>query len=257
MVRCRPAHYKNEGSYLTIRSRKSAAASSAAGCVVVALGLAVLPTMAAAANFYGISVSEGSATSSAFSIADTSGFAEATPAHEARVTIARAGVRVAETASGQGSFPFMTQVPQAGDVLTLESPLGTPISSVTYDGLPTMDATVCAGSANFSGQRSSGTTLTGRYTTETYGGAERFVSLPLSSASSFAAGFSTALQSGETVFAEEERESTLPGGDAFSYYSSNARPVGGCPVPAAKPVALVAPPVALAFTPPALRGTVL
>jgi hypothetical protein len=223
---------------------------------VLTLGLAALPAVAAAENFYGISVSEGSSFSSAFSVAETSGFAEATPVHETRVTITRAGVRVAETPSGEGQFPFMTQVPQAGDVLTLESPLGTPVTSVTYDGLPTMDATVCAGSANFSGQRSPGTTLTGRYTTETYGGPEGFLQVPLSSASAFAASFPVALKSGETVFAEEERNSTLAGG-SFSYYSSNSRPVGACAAPAqpaaAAPVVAPLAPVLL----PLLGGTVL
>src|ERR1700678_3225345 len=165
------AHDLNEGFYLTSHGCSGAAVRPIAGCVLVILGLAALPAVAAAENVYGLSVSEGS-SSSGFSVADTNGFAEATPAHEARIAITRAGVRVAETPSGQGSFPFMSQVPQAGDVLSLESPLGTTVSSVTYDGLPTMDATVCAGSANFSGQRTPGTTLTGRYYTETYGGPE-------------------------------------------------------------------------------------
>jgi len=227
-----------------------------AGAVLLTVGLAVLPAVAAAENFYGLSVSQGS-TFSGFSVAETSGFAEATPVHETRVTITRAGVRVAETPSGQGQFPFMTQVPQPGDVLTLESPLGTTVSSVTYDGLPTVDATVCAGSANFSGQRSPGTTtMTGRYSSEGYGGPEGFVSVPLSSASAFAAGFSSALRSGETVYAEEERASTLAGGASFNYYSSTARPVGACPAPAAVP-AVAVPVVVLAPALPVLSGRVL
>jgi hypothetical protein len=232
---------------------------SAIGCALVAVGLAVVPALAAAETpVYGLSISEGSSTSSAFSVAQTSGFAETNPTHEARVTITRAGVPVAETPPGQGSFPFMTQIPQAGDVVTLASPPGTPVSSVTYDGLPTMDSTVCAGSANFSGQRSPGTAVSGRYTTETYGGAEGFVAVPASSASAFAAGFAAALNSGETVYAEEERESTLAGGASFFYSSSNSRPVGACAAPAAKPAAAVPPAAAaLLFALPLLKGTVL
>jgi len=240
---------------LTIHGCSSAATKSAICCVLLVAGLAALPAVAAAESFYGLSVSEGS-TFSGFSVADTSGFAEATPAHEARVTITRAGVRVAETPSGEGSFPFMTQIPQAGDILTLESPPGTTISSVTYDGLPTMDATVCAGSANFSGQRSPGTTLTGRYTAEGYGAPEGFVFAAQSPASAFAAIFPAALKSGETVYAEEERESALAAGSSFSYYSSNARAVGACAA-AAQPAAAV--PVASVLPPalPLLTGTVL
>jgi hypothetical protein len=255
-VRCRSAHYENEEFYLTIHGCSKVALRFLVGSALLTLGLVALPAVAAAENVYGVSVSEGS-TASGFSVADTSGFAEATPAHEARVAITRAGVRVAETPSGQGSFPFMTQVPQAGDVLTLESPPGTTVSSLTYDGLPTMDATVCGGSANFSGQRSPGTTLTGRYSTESYGGPEGFVEVPLSSASAFATSFPAALKSGETVFAEEERESALAGGASFVYYSSNVRPVGACAAPAqpaaAAPVVVPLAPVLL----PLLGGTVL
>jgi hypothetical protein len=241
---------------LTIHGCTSAAARSAAGCVLLALGLAVLPAVAAGQNFYGISVSEGSTASSAFSIAQTSGFAETNPSQAARVKITRAGALVAE-ASSTGGFPFMTQVPQAGDVLTLESPLGAIVSAVTYDGLPTMDATVCAGSAKFSGQSSPGTTVTGRYDSESYGGPEGFVSVPPSSASAFATAFPTALRSGETVFAEEERDSVLTGGASFSYYSANSRAVGACPAPAAQPAALPAPVAVLPFSLPVLKGTVL
>jgi hypothetical protein len=230
---------------------------SVLSCVFVAAGLAAVPAVAAAeAQFYGLSVTEGSAASG-FSIAETGGFAETNPAQEARVTITRAGVRVAETPSGQGPFPFMTQTPQAGDVVTLESPPGTTVKSVTYDGLPTMDPTVCAGSANFSGQRSPGTTLSGRYSTETYFGPEGFVAVPPSSASAFAASFSVALKTGETVYAEQEGLSTLAGGASFSYFSSNARPVGACPAPAAQPAAVPPRAIALAFTLPPLKGTVL
>ena len=37
-------------------------------------------------------------------------------------------------------------------MVTLESPVGTTIGSVVYDGLPSIDPTVCAGSTNFSGR---------------------------------------------------------------------------------------------------------
>ena len=54
--------------------------------------------------------------------------------------------------------------------MNLESPTGpnghpggTIVGSVVYDGLPSIDPTVCAGSTNFSGQRSAGQTVEGSY----------------------------------------------------------------------------------------------
>ncbi len=69
------------------------------------------------------------------------------------------GVTIAEnTHEGEGPEVGVwlgNQVPQVGDPVYLESPIGHIVGSEVYDGLPSMDPTVCAGSTNFSGQRSS------------------------------------------------------------------------------------------------------
>ena len=69
--------------------------------------------------------------------------------------------RTPATTAARGS----RRSPRSGDVVTLESPLGTTVGAVVYDGLPSMDPTVCAGSANFSGQRSPGQTVEGSFYT--------------------------------------------------------------------------------------------
>jgi hypothetical protein len=153
----------------------------------------------------------------------------------------------------------MPQVPQVGDLLTLESPINTPIGSFVYDGLPTMDPTVCAGSANFSGQNSSGQTVKGSYMTlkldiERYSshvesvnpGHAQVTSL---SGTTFGGSFLAPLTLGETVSATESLETPLAGNAVFKYVSENERPVGACP-----PVVVPTPPPS---PPPALEGSLL
>ena len=53
--------------------------------------------------------------------------------------------------------------PQVGDEVVLESPKNTPIARMTYDGLPAIDPTVCAGSTNFSGENTAGNVVEGSY----------------------------------------------------------------------------------------------
>ena len=59
---------------------------------------------------------------------------------------------------------WLSQVPQVGDIVTIESP-GLVRGRSSYDGLPSLDPTVCAGSTNFSGQRTDGYTVKGGYYT--------------------------------------------------------------------------------------------
>jgi hypothetical protein len=132
-------------------------------------------------------------------------------------------------------------VPQVGDVVTLESPVGTVRGAVVYDGLPSLDPTVCAGSTNFSGQRSAGETIEGgwytvvphpSYFARRDGG---MAQVQVLSGPNFQGGFLNPLASGETVFAVESLVSPLAGGATFVYSSENDRPVGACPVPPRPP----------------------
>ncbi len=78
------------------------------------------------------------------------------------VSITHNGLVVAKQ-SGEGGV-WLSQVPQVGDIVTLESPGF--VTAVTYDGLPSSEPTVCAGSNNFSGQRTGGYTASKVVTTQ-------------------------------------------------------------------------------------------
>jgi hypothetical protein len=117
-----------------------------------------------------------------------------------------------------------------------------------------MDPTVCAGSTNFSGQRSENEEIEGSaftlvvhpsYVAERLGGIAQITSL---SGSSFAGDFLKPLQLGETVAVREHLTTALGGGATFKYSSENERPVGACPPAPAPP-----PPPP---PPPALRGSI-
>jgi hypothetical protein len=208
---------------------------------------------------YRISVVEGVTTHPENSILSTSGSVAIPHAKEVqvRLRIEHNGLTVAEsTEEGDGPEQGveLSQVPQVGDYVYLESPIGNVVGSVKYDGLPSMDPTVCAGSANFSGQRSENEEVEGgfftldvhpSYVRERAGGSAQITSL---SGSSFAGNFLVPLQLGETVRAVEHLTTPLAGGATFTYSSENDRPVGACPAPPAPP-----PPPP---PPPALHGSI-
>jgi hypothetical protein len=216
----------------------------------LAAAAAVAPLPAAAHESppkYGLEIVEGVTTRPEESIVHTYGYAE--HVKSVRVTIVHGGSVAFQHEGHEGVW--LDQVPAIGDVVTLEAPVGTLIASETYDGMPTMDPTVCAGSANFSGQRSLGQTVEGRYFTATpYGernrGAAQVTAL---TGTTFGGGFLVPLLPGETVAAIEKLETPLPGGPVFTYESENVRPVGACPVPPPPPY--VPPP------PPALAGAIV
>jgi hypothetical protein len=167
--------------------------------------------------------------------------------------IVHGGLTVAQDTETDGGA-WLSQVPQVGDVVYLESPTGNVVGSTVYDGLPSLDPTVCAGSTNFSGQRSSPEdVIKGSYYTlvphQSYT-ANRFgenAQVPTQSGTAFAGSFLTPLAIGETVRAVESVEKPLAGGATFTYTSENDRPVGACPVPPPPPP----PPVI-----PALQGSI-
>ena len=239
-----------------------------ASCVaLLALGVGLaLPGVAGAWNepkapVYSLSIVEGETTDPAHSILSTSGSVFIPHAKEVQVKLRITepdGLTVAEnTNEGEGPEEGVwlgNQVPQVGDPVYLESPAGHVVGSEVYDGLPSIDPTVCVGSTNFSGQRSSPEDVVkGSYETlvvhpsyiaHRFGGDAQ---VPTQSGTSFSGSFLKPLAIGETVSAVESVEKPLEGGAMFTYTSETQRPVGACPVPPAPP-----PPP----PPPALQGSI-
>lgn len=226
-------------------------------CVGVALAVSTPASATPKPPEYTLAITEGASTQpELYSVAMTSG--RATPAAEVVVSIIRAGI-VVQQRTDKGGNVYMSDVPNVGDVVTLESPAKNLVGSVVYDGLPSMDPIVCAGSVSFSGQRSMGQEVEGGYYsltvhTDPYGyksahqtgaGHAQVTSL---SGSGYAGNFLTPLQIGQTVWASESSRTSLAGGAVFSYSSENDRPVGACPTPPAPP-----PPP----PPPALQGSIV
>ncbi len=217
------------------------------------LGVAAMLAAPAAAGAptpeYSLSIVEGANTQPEDSIQHVSASA-LHPRAEVVVSIAHNGLVVGQD-KGDGDT-WLSQVPQVGDVVTLESPEKVVRGAVVYDGLPSLDPTVCAGSTDFSGQRSMGETIEGGYYTVVphpnyfarRGGGQAQVQVL--SGSAFAGGFLTPLIGGESVYAVESLISPIAGG-TFAYSSENDRPVGACPMP---PMPPPPPP------PPALSGSI-
>jgi hypothetical protein len=246
----------------TLRRRVGAAGRVSCLVSLIVGVAAVVPASAGAWNEdntapqYSLSVVEGETTQPEHSVIATSGSVE--PEASVAVSIIRGGLEVSRS-SGMGNA-WMASIPAPGDTVNLESPTGPHghpggkiVGSFVYDGLPSIDPTVCAGSANFSGQRSPGQTVQGGYfwdVTGPYGNFERGnpgqAQITLLSGSAFGGSFLTPLAHGETVWARESLETPLAGGAVFTYSSENDRPVGACPAPPPPP-----PPPPL---PPALQG---
>jgi hypothetical protein len=222
----------------------------------LALAAMLLAPMAAVARTpeYSLSIVEGESTLPEFQIAGTSARVE--PRAPAVISIIRGGIVVAQSTGTE--YMGTSQVPQVGDQVTLQSPPGNVVGSVIYDGLPSIDPTVCAGSASFSGQRSGAEPVSGGYYSltlhtdpyghtserETNSGQAQVTSL---AGPAYAGNFLTPLSLGQTVQATESLETPLAGGAIFTYSSENDRPVGACPLP---PVIVPPPP------PPALQGLI-
>ena len=249
------------GRPFTLRSAHAACRSARIAGLSLLLTLGALLAFAAAAGAnsghngpeYSLSIVEGESTQPEYSIAHTS--ASVHPSASVAVSIVRGGIVVARSTGEEGVW--LSQVPQVGDVVTMESPIGSVVGSVVYDGLPSIDPTVCAGSANFSGQRSGGLTVEGGYYsltlhTDPYGHTSLHqtssgqAQVTVLSGPSFAGAFLAPLSFGQTVWATESLQTPLAGNATFTYSSENDRPVGACPAPPPAP----APPP----PPPALQG---
>ncbi len=207
---------------------------------------------------YILGVVEGESTLPEYDqVATTYGKVE--PSAQVAVSIVRNGTTVYRNVGGEG-WASLSQVPQVGETVTLESPVGNLIGSYVYDGLPSIDPTVCAGSTNFSGANSPGDTVQGSYATyvlkskpygqhevrsEGYGEAQ----VKTLSGTTFGGSFLTPLVLGQTVSASESIKTTIAGNATYTYESERQQPVGACPAPPPPPP----PPPA----PPALQGSIL
>jgi hypothetical protein len=213
---------------------------------LAALALQAAPAGAnshhAEAPEYSLSIVEGESTLPEYQILSTSGSVH--PSAPIAVSIVRGGLVVARNSGTEGVW--LSQVPLPGDVVNLESPAGNVVGSVVYDGLPSIDPTVCAGSTNFSGQRTGGEVVEGGYYslelhTDHYGNTSLRktgsgqAQVSLLSGASYGGSFLAPLSIGQTVWASESLQTPLAGGATFTYSSENARPVGGCPAPPPPP----------------------
>jgi hypothetical protein len=212
------------------------------------VGTALLASPAAAnerskAPEYSLSVVEGADTQPEDSIEHVSGSVNSNA--EVAVSLIHDGL-VVDKQSGKGGT-WLSQVPQVGDTVTFESQGF--VTSVVYDGLPSLEKSVCVGSTNFSGQRTGGYTIEGGYYTVVphpeyfarhNGG---LAQVQVLTGSSFGGDFLKPLASGETVYAVESLTSPLANGATFTYSSEYDRPVEGCPPPPTPP----APPAPLAL----------
>lgn len=241
---------------------------STGGILLLALtmtGVAAAPAGAQTPSpKYTLAITEGETTQPEHSIISTVGRVESDEEHASvAVSIVRGGLEVSRS-NGDDGYAGMSSIPAPGDVVNLESPTGPKghpggkiVGSFVYDGKPSIDPTVCAGSVNFSGQRSTGQTIQGGNFLDVpgpYGNFERWNALQaqitLLSGSAFGGSFLAPLAFGETVWANESLETPLAGGAVFIYESENVRPVGACPPPPSPPPS---PPPA----PPALEGSIL
>ncbi len=223
---------------------------------LLALGVLAAPALANSSSGpeYSLSIVEGESTQPEYAIVHTS--AQVHPSSSVAVSIVRGGIVIARDTGNEGAW--LSQVPQVGDVVTVESPVGNVVGSVVYDGLPSLDPTVCAGSINFSGQRTAGQTVEGGFYslvlhTDPYSHyseprrtAAGQAQVPMLSGTAYAGAFLAPLALGQTVWATESLKTPLAGNAIFLYSSENDRPVGACPVPVPPP----APPA-----PPALLGS--
>jgi hypothetical protein len=211
-----------------------------------------------------LSITEGETTQPEDSVISTSGRVESEEEQHTSVAVSiiRGGIEVSRSSGDDGSA-WMASIPAPGDVVNLESPTGPSghaggriVGSFVYDGRPSLDPTVCAGSVNFSGQRSAGQTIEGGDFLDVpgpYGNFESWNAVQAQitqlSGEAFGGSFLKPLELGETVWAKESLETPLAGGAVFTYESVNERPVGACPPP---PPAPPSPP-----PPPALEGSIL
>ncbi len=241
--------------------RRSLRASGVAALTLVALCVGASPAWANShGTQYTLEVTEGENTIPAIEpVAGT--VAKVDPEAPVAVSIVRNGTTVYK-GEGNNGWAGVPQVPQSGDAVVLESPLGHVIGSNVYDGLPTIDPSTCVGSTTFEGNNTSGFTVEGSYVTYTVLSARRHdvqksgygqAQVKSLTGSSFGGSFLTAIGAGATVMATESLKTSLPGEATYTYISERVEPANKtCPAPPSPPPP---PPPAPLVTP--LQGALL
>jgi hypothetical protein len=251
---------------MSSRSSSSSAAGAprkvrlASGLVLSLLGACVIAAPAGATGASGphylLRIVEGSTTLPEYQHPDSVYVQVNGSNKEVVVEVIHAGLVVGQqsgNSDGHQASASVSPGPQVGDEVVLESPKGTPIARVTYDGLPTIDPTVCAGSTNFSGENTAGNVVEGNYEDyvletpyhqstqperKAYGEAQ----VKTLSGTTFGGDFLKPLEIGEDVTAIESLKTPLTDEATYTYVSETERPVAACPAPP-PPYTPPAPPV--------------
>ena len=202
--------------------------SLGAAVSVLALAGVGAPAASAWSDIHGkvfvLEVVEGENTVPEFgSVAKTVARTEGSdPQPQVAVSIVKNGITVyKEEGQGWASVP---QVPQAGETVVLESPVGHVVGSAVYDGMPTIDPSTCVGSTTFEGENTSGFTVEGSYvidslvtpykkSTELAQSGFQQAQVKSLTGTSFGGSFLRPIPAGATVTAEESLKTPL-GGEA-------------------------------------------
>ena len=238
------------------RARGARPALRGLGCgwAISLLAVLALAAPAAAASGHGpryhLKIVEGATTLPEFEHPDSVSASIENAKTEVVLQLIHGGLAIARDSGKNGEGAWISPGPEVGDEVILESPKGTVISTVVYDGLPTIDPTVCAGSTNFSGENSSGEVVEGYYVKNVletpYHQSTRPVQKAFGEAqvktlsgTTFGGDFLKPLEIGEDVGAFESLKTSLAGEATYEYASETERPVAGCPAP---PPPVIAPP---------------
>jgi hypothetical protein len=230
----------------TIRARSKVLT----GLLTVALPalFAIVPAPASANSHgtqYTLEVVEGENTIPQYeSVAGT--IAKVEPSASVAVSIVRNGTTVYKSeGNGWASVP---QVPQAGETVQLESPVGHVVGSNVYDGLPTIDPSTCVGSTNFEGENTSGFAVEGSYIVYTLLSARKHevkrsdfneAQVKSLTGTSFGGSFLAPIVPGATVMVTESLKTALPGEATYTYVSERVEPANAaCPAPPPSPAPL-------------------
>jgi hypothetical protein len=235
-----------------------------AGLSVLALAAAAVAPGSALASAHGprysLKIAEGETTLPEYEHPDWVSAGIENSKAEVVLEIIHDGLVAGQDSGKNGEGAWVSPGPQVGDEVVFESPSGTPIAKFAYDGLPTIDPTVCAGSTNFSGENSSGDVVEGFYVRNVletpYHQSTRPVQKAFGEAqvkslsgTTFGGDFLKPLELGEDVGGIESLKTALAGEATYTYTSENERPVGACPLPSPPPY--IPPP-----PPPVLQGSI-
>lgn len=226
------------------------------------VGAGVAPVSALASAHgprYSLKIAEGETTLPEYEHPDWVSAGIENSKAEVVLEIIHGGLVAGQDSGKNGEGAWVSPGPQVGDEVVFESPRGTPIARFAYDGLPTLDPTVCTGSTNFSGENSSGDVVEGFYVKNVletpYHQSTRPVQKAFGEAqvkslsgTTFGGNFLRPLELGDDVGAVESLKTALAGEATYTYTSENERPVGACPVP---------PPPYIPPLPPVLQGSIV